>query len=810
MSKVAQVIVNIPARNINKSFSYLIPDSLSFLTRGYRVLVPFGSQKVEGFVIEIINEDAGDGASLKSVISVLDEYTWFDENMLRTADWVSKFCMCTYAEALRLFVPGKSGIKTESVYTISDDLDPNEAISSLTNKPEIYKQLLAFLIKNGQSNLLTLKTQFGDYIVKILQHLVLNKFVVRTTIAQSSKRTKYQNSVKLAVDKAAALLMMPKLARSPAQQRLLSILLEKSSLSSHDLKERNVSQNIVKKLVDAGLARIERTQVLRDSYAGNFERAEKLSLTPEQKVCLDSINDSITAGEYRSFLMHGVTGSGKTQVYIEAVARIRHNNRQAIVLVPEIALTGQIVARFKAHFGDDVVVIHSKLSVAERYDAWQKLRSNQAGIAVGARSAVFAPITDLGLIIIDEEHEFTYKQEESPRYHARQVAEIRARLANAVLIQGSATPSIETYYKALLGKLTLLKMEKRIDGSDLPEVTIVDMREELRLGRRNVLSLSMQQLLSKTVENGEQAILLLNRRGYATFILCRECGHVLECEHCSSTLVYHAAGNTLRCHYCQTSHNVPDICPACGSRYIRYFGTGTQKLEEELLKLWPNIRVVRMDQDTTSRKMAHSRILTDFAAGKYDILLGTQMVAKGHDIKNVTAVGIISADTTLNLPDFRAAERTFSLLTQAAGRAGRGSKPGKVVIQTYNPDHYAVAAGAVQDYPSFYNTEIIHRKELFYPPFSQIVKLTITANEETMARSQAEEISLQLKTSLVSEPYTEVIGPFNAATFKIKDIFRVNLIIKTVRLSAIRQQIKNLGLCERHNVYIDIEPINVM
>ncbi|MGI6092798.1 MAG: primosomal protein N' [Veillonellaceae bacterium] len=807
MGNIAQIIVNVTAKAINKSFSYYIPDELSFLEKGYRVLVPFGPQKVEGFVIDIID---GNASNLKPIISALDDYAWFDDNMLKTADWVAKFYLCTQAEALRLFVPGKSGIKTEFSYSIPDSLDIQNAAAFLSAKPDLYLEVLAFIAKNVNVKLAQLNKQFGQAALKALKYLEANKLVYKEMIAHSTKRIKYQNNIALAVQKSVGLLKMAELNRSPAQQRLLTVLLEKASLTPQELKELHIAPNTVKKLVDAGIAKIIKTQILRDSYSHTNCNSPILRLTPEQQNCLVSINSALHSGDYQSCLIHGITGSGKTQVYIEAVAETRRNNRQAIVLVPEIALTSQIVARFKAYFGDDVVVIHSKLSIAERYDAWQKLRTNQAGIAIGARSAIFAPLTNLGLIIIDEEHEFTYKQEESPRYHARQVAEIRSRLAKALLILGSATPSIETYYKSLLGKHTLLTINERIDGAALPHVTVVDMREELRLGRRTVLSQPLQQLLSETIENGEQAVLLLNRRGYATFVLCRECGYVMECEHCSSTLVYHTSGNTLRCHYCQSSQVPPDTCPNCSSRYIRYFGTGTQKLEEELFKLWPNIRVIRMDQDTTSRKMAYSRILSDFAAGRYDILLGTQMVAKGHDIKNVTAVGIIAADTTLNLPDFRAAERTFSLITQAAGRAGRGNKPGKVVIQTYNPDHYALQAGANQDYFSFYQTEISHRKELFYPPFSHIVKLTITNNDERQIRIQAENIASQLRKALASEPYTEVIGPFNAAIFKVKDTFRVNLMIKTVRLATIRHHINNLGLSNVANIYIDIEPVNVM
>ena len=807
MAKIAQIIVNVTAKNINKPFSYFIPEKLNFLEIGYRVLVSFGHQKVEGFVIDITT---GDISNLKPILSVLDKYAWFDNNMFATAQWVSKYYLCTLAESLRLFVPGKSGIKTEPLYLASDSISQKE-LDFLNKKPDIYHQTYLYIHRNGKVRLPDLKKNYGNHVLKVLDSLITNNLIKKETIAHTTKRLKFQTNVKLAIDRDSALSKLSLFARRPAQQRLLEALLETEVLTNDDLKSLHISQDTVKKLMSAGIVQISRMQVLRDSYSQEIKTCQnQFNLTAHQKKCMLSINKAINSQQYQSFLIHGITGSGKTQLYIEAVSQVRKKNRQAIVLVPEIALTSQIVTRFKAKFGDDVVVIHSKLSIAERYDALHKLRSNTAGIVIGARSAIFAPVTDLGLVILDEEHEFTFKQEESPRYHARKVAEIRCRLSNAIVILGSATPSIETYYKSLQGEHTLLTMPTRIDGSQLPSVEVVDMREEMRRGRRSVLSLPLQQLLQHTIQNGEQAILLLNRRGYSTFVLCRECGYVMECSHCSTPLVFHTTGNTLRCHYCSSSHSIPDTCPKCASRYFRYFGTGTQKLEQELLKLLPDIRVVRMDQDTTGGKMAHDKILKDFAAGKYDILLGTQMVAKGHDVKNVTAVGIIAADTTLNLPDFRAAERTFSLLTQAAGRAGRGNKPGKVIIQTYNPDHYAVHSGIAQDFHSFYEKEITYRKELFYPPFSQIVKITIIANDENLIRTQAEDFALQLRSVLINEPHTEIIGPFNAAPFKLKDAFRVNIIIKTVHLSEIRCHLDNLRVFERPNVYIDVEPINVM
>lgn len=805
MKQIAQVLVNIPSRSINKPFSYIIPVEMNYISAGWRVLVPFGSRRVEGFVIDIMT---GDPTGLKNILSPIDDEVWFDENMLKTATWISDYYLCSLAEALRLFIPGKSGIKSQKIYHLADNINIEQIACYLESQPENCRQLVTYLFQNGPSTIAKLKSFLGERTENLIKNLIRDGIITVNNIERSAVRPKYQKLVKLAVDKEVAASLYTKFSNKPAQRRLLKALLEKSKLDGVELKHLNISRDAVQRLVKTGIISIDNVQVLRNSYLDIECKLSSPTLTPYQKDALKSICNAVENKKFCSFLLHGVTGSGKTQVYIEAVDAVRRQGRQAIVLVPEIALTNQIVMQFKAKFGEDVVVIHSKLSVAERYDAWLRLRSNKAGIVIGARSAVFAPLTNIGIIIIDEEHEFTYKQEESPRYDTRRVAQKRAQLSDAVLILGSATPSIETYYNALHKNHTLLTMPKRIDGSSMPIVEIVDMRDELRKGRRSVISLPLRELLNETFERNEQAIILLNRRGYATFVLCRECGYVLRCEHCSTSLVYHANVKTLRCHYCQSTKAVPDLCPNCGSRYIRYFGSGTQKLEEEIAQLWPNLRIIRMDQDTTRGKMSHANIINDFSTGNYDVLLGTQMVAKGHDIKNVTAVGIISIDTSLNLPDFRAAERTFSLLTQAAGRAGRGSKPGKVIVQTYNPDHYSIQAGINHDYTSLYQNEIKFRKELFYPPFSQLIKLTVLSADEQKAHRKAEQLVLQLQTKL--NQYAEIIGPFNPAIQKVKDIYRINILIKTANLDPIRDGLKSLGLTVCPDIIIDVEPISII
>lgn len=806
MSNTAQIIVNIPTRAIDKPFSYTIPAQLSEVNIGWRVLVPFGNRKVEGFVVGLVAESSH---GLKSIIAVLDDYPWFDNNMLATAKWLSAYYLCSLAEAMRLFIPGQAGIKTQKAYQAASVLDEEQIAILLNDKPEEYHMILTYIYAHGPVTLAEL-TKRATNIAGMIKFFLQHKLIITTDTVSKRGKAASTMLVKLAVSKEAAAQIEEALPRNKtAQHRLLNALLVTPELTAIQLRNLAITKDTVKKLAEQGFITTHNVSVFRNSYRGSCQAGTELTLTTEQLQALQQIIPAINTGVYTSFLLHGVTGSGKTQVYIKAVEQARRLDRQAIVLVPEIALTSQIVARFKASFGDDVVVMHSKLSVGERFDAWRRLQAGQAGIVIGARSALFAPVSHLGLIILDEEHEFTYKQEETPRYHAREVALARARFAGATVLLGSATPAIETYYHALQGEHKLLPMNNRVDNTPMPPVTIVDMRQELAHGRRSVISLPLQVMLTEILAKKEQAIILLNRRGYSTFVLCRECGHVLKCNHCDIALVYHAPTSILRCHYCQERHAVPDVCPECGSRYIRYFGAGTQKVEEALKALFPLAKIVRMDQDTTRGKLAHDNILSAFKAGNYDILLGTQMVAKGHDIPNVTAVGIISADTALNLPDFRAAEKTFALLTQAAGRAGRGCKAGRVVMQTYNPEHYAITAGAEHNYLDFYQKELAFRQQLDYPPYANLIKITVQANDETIVHRQANQLAAELTQSFAMMD-ASIIGPFPAAVNKVKDIFRVNILIKTKDLPTITQQLSAMSIANQKNIIIDIDPVNVL
>ena len=555
MNLVAEVLINLPVKRISSSFSYAVPEDFDFIGAGWRVVVPFGNRKAEGFVISVGPADAGE---LKPIFAVIDSEPWFNAHMLAVAEWISSYYLCTPAEAMRLFIPGKSGIKTSTLYrAVAKTGEDDTPITDPAVQYQIYEELKC----GGPRTLTQLVGIYGDRAARILRRLLNDGLVVTESVVRRTAQHQYQTFWQLAVTREHAASASKDLGRKPAQSRLLAALLQQDRLTASDLRRLKISTSAVKGLLSAGIIAAGQTQVLRNSYATASGKAQVFKLTAEQQQALSAIKDVMATGEYNSFLLFGITGSGKTQIYIEAAARVRQLGRQAIVLVPEIALTGQIVSRFKERFGEDVAVLHSKLSVGERYDTWQRLRAGDAGIVIGARSAVFAPVPDPGLFIIDEEHEFTYKQEESPHYHTRQVAIKRAQASGGLVVLGSATPAVETYYAAMNGNHRLITLPVRVDGALLPEVTVVDMREELQAGRRSVISLPLRELLTETVSRGEQAIVLLNRRGYATFVICRECGHVMRCPHCAVSLVYHTTDGMLRCHYCQKSEVSPDTCP---------------------------------------------------------------------------------------------------------------------------------------------------------------------------------------------------------------------------------------------------------
>lgn len=749
--RYVNVAINLPVKNLFKQFTYALPPQFGYIGAGWRVIVPFARQTTEGFVVGEAGSDLPEPEKYKEVQAVIGTEPWFDDEMLEAACWLAEYYMCPLAEAMRLFIPGKSSIKRHAVY----DENGRLLYYELENRLKEKMQYCYAITESG-----------------------------RLALAEGSNRAK-------------------------AQMAALQILAQaERELSVKELEAAGVSAAVLRTLLQKSWCSRSEQRVLRNSYAGNNTLKQSFDLTEEQAQAVEAVSKAITKKRQETFLLQGVTGSGKTEVYLNLTAKALAEGRQVLVLVPEIALTAQIVKRFQSWFKGCIAVVHSKLSASERADVFYKIRNNEAQILIGVRSAVFAPFTNLGLVIIDEEHDQSYKQEERPCYHAREVALHRAKYFNIPVVLGSATPSIESYYDAIMKRFKHLRLTGRPNGQPLPKVQIVDMRKELQERNFSVLSRTLQQELVRTAAAGEQAIVLLNRRGYSTFVMCRDCGETIMCPHCAVALVYHEEGKAMRCHYCGNTMPVPEECPKCHSRRIKFFGTGTQKAEAQIAAL-PEVKVLRMDQDSTLRKFAHEEILNAFSSGRYNVLIGTQMVAKGHDIPNVTLVGVLSADSMLNMPDFRAYERAFSLLTQAAGRAGRGDKSGHVILQVYDADNRTVHLAAAQDYDTFAEEELLRRKELSYPPYAAFLKITVWDKNEERANGTAKEIADFLEQQAKNTD-AEIFGPFAGIIGKVRDLYRVNVLVKSAQINIFKTALWQSPYRDMKNVYFDVDPFNVL
>jgi primosomal protein N' (replication factor Y) (superfamily II helicase) len=780
---IANVIVDVPARETDRPFSYSVPETMKPLVRpGVRVGVPFGPRLLHGFVVEVSDASDTPLEKLRPLQTVLDIAPPITPELLELAKWMSRKYICTLHTALSALLPSALKTKTETVYRAMDErIEP---------AMPYYDQLLEIVDfvnrKDGASEDDLLKA-FGEQ-AHVMQWAIEQGVLVEERYVRDLARKKTALFAVTSKTPKELLEAAETLRRkAPKQADILHALSLSESREAVPLaellKETGASAAAVRSLEAKHLVCLEEREVSRDPYAHRtFAKSEPLPLMPSQESSLTQIQQAVSARRHEAFLLHGVTGSGKTEVYLQAMQACLEAGREAILLVPEISLTPQTVDAFKGRFGGDVAVMHSRLSQGERYDEWRKIAERKVRIAIGARSAIFAPFTDLGLIIVDEEHESSYKQEESPKYHARDVALERGRNHGAAVVLGSATPSLETYLGAHRGRHTLLEMQERVKGRPLPEVQIVDMREELKEGNRAMFSRPLRDALQQRLERGEQAVLLLNRRGYATFVLCRSCGYTAKCPHCDITLTYHRTSRHSRCHYCGYAEREAAECPSCGSAHIRQFGAGTQRVEEELAKLFPGIRTIRMDVDTTSTKGSHEKLLAQFRNRQGDVLLGTQMVAKGLDFPFVTLVGVISADTVLRIPDFRAAERTFQLLTQVAGRAGRHSLPGEVIVQTYTPDHFSIQQAAQHDYRSFARRELLIRRELGYPPYRRLALATLSHEDVSKLVKSSEAFAASVRTKLGKTAWKddppELLGPVPSPIPKLKDRYRFQCMIK--------------------------------
>ncbi|MFH0345617.1 primosomal protein N' [Bacillus vallismortis] len=777
----AEVIVDVSTKNIDRPFDYKIPDHLKGMIKtGMRVIVPFGPRKIQGFVTAVKEASDLSGKSVKEVEDLLDLTPVLTEELMNLSSWLSDKTLSFKITALQVMLPAALKAKYEKELKITQGADLPPQVDRLFSETKTL--LYSDIPDHDTLKLIQKHVQKGsiDVTYKVAQKT--NKKVVRHIQANANIEELAKQAEELS-------------RQAAKQQAILHFFIaepEGVKIPAADLcKKTDASSATIKTLIQKGLLKESYEEVYRDPYQDKmFKKTEPLLLTDEQSVAFEPIRQTLDNDEHKVFLLHGVTGSGKTEIYLQSIEKVLAKGKEAIVLVPEISLTPQMVNRFKGRFGSQVAVMHSGLSTGEKYDEWRKIHRKEVRLVVGARSAIFAPFENLGMIIIDEEHESSYKQEEMPRYHAKEVAIKRAEHHSCPVVLGSATPTLESYARAQKGVYELLSLKHRVNQQVMPEVSLVDMREELRNGNRSMFSVELMEQLEETIAKGEQAVLFLNKRGYSSFVMCRDCGYVPQCPHCDISMTYHRYGQRLKCHYCGHEEPVPHACPECASEHIRFFGTGTQRVEEELTKVLPNARVIRMDVDTTSRKGAHEKLLSAFGEGKADILLGTQMIAKGLDFPNVTLVGVLSADTTLHIPDFRSAEKTFQLLTQVSGRAGRHEKPGRVIIQTYTPSHYSIQLTKSHDYETFYQHEMAHRREQSYPPYYYLALVTVSHEEVAKAAVTAEKIAHFLKANCGAD--TKILGPSASPIARIKDRYRYQCVIKykqETQLSALLKKI---------------------
>jgi primosomal protein N' (replication factor Y) len=785
--RYAEVSVNSPVAQ-RQTFSYSLPPGLA-IDIGQAVWVPFGDKLLQGVILELSPHPAVE--ETKDIAGVIEPRPILSPYHVQLAGWISQYYLSPLFDAVALMLP--PGFERRPLTFISASPIPEDFdLSALT--PE-QRQVWQLLGERGRVSLKRVEKVLGKKKAQsTVAQLVKKGLATRSYELEPIKaKPKIEPFIRLVVTIDEARREAAELTKKAKKQaELLEYLLKHDQPVPWAEIRRNVNSNkvIADALVKKGLATFENVEVRRDPLAlHNVTPTQPLTLTTAQRRAFEEIKAGLLGGKGGVFLLHGVTGSGKTEIYLQALAETVKMGKWGIVLVPEIALTPQTIERFAARFPGRVAVMHSQLSLGEQFDEWQRIRNGDFDVVIGPRSAVFAPQPDLGLIVIDEEHEWSYKQaDRSPRYHARDVALKLAELTGAVVILGSATPDVETYYRAQKGGYKLLELPERVtprDGTALPRVEVVDMREELKAGVRSLFSRSLSEAISQAVTNDEQVILFLNRRGAATFIQCRSCGFVLRCKRCDVPLTYHLTEDSLVCHQCNYHTPVPQACPRCTRRNLKFLGLGTQKLEQEAGYNFPTARLLRWDTDVTRGRYSHDEILAKFRGHQADILIGTQMVAKGLDLPLVTLVGVVSADTALNLPDFRAGERTFQLLSQVAGRAGRGVRGGKVIIQSYTPEHYAIQAAAGHDYAAFYNKEVEYRLKLRNPPFSRLACLTCSHTNNILCQREAERMKRLLNQEIDSQGIAdiEIIGPAPAFIHRRRGRFRWQLILRGSGLS---------------------------
>ncbi len=788
----AEVSVNSPVAQ-RRTYSYAIPSGLS-IDVGQAVWAPFGDKVLQGIVLELTDYPAVE--ETRDIAGIIDPRPLLSSAHVKLARWISERYLSPLFDTVALMLP--PGFERKAVTVITSVPSPQR--QDLATPAQ--RHALELVQKRGRISLKELEKALGKKKAQsLVSQLVGRGLVVRTYELQKVKvKPKKVPYLGLAVTVEEARQQATRLYGKKAikQATLLDFLAQQSEpVPWTEARQRTgCNKATADALASMGLVQFHQVEVRREpiSYQG-ITPSSPLTLTAAQKLAFESIRSCLVAKDGASppvSLLHGVTGSGKTEIYLQTLAEAVKLGKRGIVLVPEIALTPQTIERFASRFPRRVAVLHSKLSLGEQFDEWQRIRDGEFDVVIGSRSAIFAPQPELGLIVIDEEHEWTYKQDTVPRYHARDVAIKLAELTGAVVILGSATPDVETFYHAQKGGYHLLQLPERVTpGETLPRIEVVDLREELKAGNRSLFSRSLSQAMAKAVANREQVILFLNRRGAATFVQCRSCGFVLRCRRCEVALTHHFAEDALICHQCNHRMAVPQICPRCLSHRLKFLGIGTQKLEQETSSTFPQARLLRWDRDVTRGRYSHEQILTKFRTHEADILIGTQMIAKGLDLPLVTLVGVVSADTAMNLPDFRAGERTFQLLSQVAGRAGRGILGGRVIIQTYSPEHYAIQAAAQHDYASFYAREIEYRRQLGNPPFTRLASLVYSHTNDVLCQREAERMKRQLVAEIESRGIDDLtlIGPAPAFIHRLRGRFRWQLILRGSEPSALVSQI---------------------
>ncbi|UCC18086.1 MAG: primosomal protein N' [Dehalococcoidales bacterium] len=788
--RYAEISVNSPAAQ-RRTFSYSIPPNLSIQT-GQAVWIPFGDRLLQGVVMELTEYPAVE--ETRDILDVIDPDPVLSPEKIKLAYWISHYYLAPLFDAVSLMLP--PGYERKAVTFVRTTVTDNFDLSSYTSEQV---KLVEYLLREGRTSLKILEKEFGQKKAqRLVSWLVKSGHGVREYELEPVKaRPKMESRVRLKVnssDNGTILSELQNTARTRKQADLYEFLKERggSVLVSEALHLTGCTRSTLDSLVNKGFVTVEQVEVRRDPLSENTVTLTfPLTLTDDQEAAFCAIRESLSRGNKSRpdiVLLHGVTGSGKTEIYLRSLAEAIKQGKRGIVLVPEISLTPQTIERFASRFPGRVAILHSQLSLGERYDEWRRIRDGQADVVIGPRSALFAPQPDLGLIILDEEHEWTYKQQDKPRYHAREVAVRLAELNGATVILGSATPDVESYYRSKIGDYQLLELPGRVtpyENTPLPEVEVIDLRDELKSGNRSMFSRSMSAAINRALAGNEQVMLYLNRRGAATYIQCRDCGFVLKCRRCDIPLTYHLDDDILLCHQCNYRTRVPGTCQQCGSKRIKFLGVGTQKLEEEARTAFPGARLLRWDSDTTGRRDSHRQILEKFRNHEADILIGTQMITKGLDLPQVTLVGVISSDTALNLPDFRAGERTFQLLTQVAGRAGRGPLGGQVIIQTYSPDHYAIQAAARHDYSGLYNREIEYRRLLRYPPFSQLASMIFSHRNDNACQREAERMKKLVSNEINIRGISgmSIIGPAPAFIHRLRGRYRWQIVLRGSELS---------------------------